>query len=47
MISIVVPCYNVERFIGNIVKDVNAQTFTDWELIFVSNGKNQERQIAL
>lgn len=39
MISIIVPCYNAEKY---IVSDVLKQTYTDWELILVSNGKNRK-----
>lgn len=46
MISIIVPCYNAEKYI-DIVSDVLKQTYTDWELILVSNGKKQEKQLAI
>lgn len=42
MISIIVPCYNAEKYIKDIVSDVLKQTYTDWELILVSNGKNRK-----
>lgn len=47
MISIIVPCYNAEKYIKDIVSDVLKQTYTDWELILVSNGKKQEKQLAI
>lgn len=47
MISIIVPCYNAENYIENIVSDIQKQTYTDWELVLVSNGKNQNRQLAV
>lgn len=37
-ISIVIPCYKAEKFISDIIHDVLAQTFVDYELIIVSNG---------
>ena len=36
-ISIVVPCYNCERYIEETVKSVCKQSFTDWELILVDD----------
>ena len=37
-VSIVVPVYNAEKFIGQTVKSVLAQTYLDWELILAENG---------
>jgi len=45
MISIVVPCHNAENYIDQVVEDMKAQTYRDWEMILVSNGLNQEDQI--
>lgn len=46
-VSIVLPCYRAERYIADIVGDVAAQTFTDWELIVVSNGAGQQPQLDI
>ena len=43
-ISIVVPVYKAEAFISNLIDDVLAQTYQNWELILVSNGPNREKQ---
>lgn len=37
-ISVVVPVYNVERFLPRCVQSLLAQTFTDWEMILVDDG---------
>lgn len=37
LISIVVPVYNAERFISETVQCVKAQTYENWELIFVDD----------
>lgn len=37
MISIVVPVYHVEKYIGACIDSVVAQTSTDWELILVAD----------
>lgn len=37
-ISIIVPVYNVERYIGRCVESIISQTFKDWELILVDDG---------
>lgn len=38
LISVIVPVYNVEQYIGKCVESVFAQTYTNWELILVDDG---------
>ncbi|HLV40460.1 glycosyltransferase [Xanthomarina sp.] len=38
LISIVVPCYNVETFINNALQSIFLQTYTNWECILVDDG---------
>ncbi|HEY3328724.1 MAG TPA: glycosyltransferase [Capsulimonadaceae bacterium] len=40
MITIVIPAYNSERFVGDNLASVVAQTFTDWEAIVVDDGSS-------
>lgn len=37
MISIVIPTYNVAKFIGGAVESILRQTYSDWELIIVDD----------
>lgn len=37
-ISVIVPVYNAERFLGNCVDSVEAQDFQDWELLLIDDG---------
>ena len=37
VISISMPAYNVEKYIGKAIESILAQTFTDWELIIVDD----------
>lgn len=37
-VSIITPVYNAKRFIEATIKSVQAQTFTDWEMILVDDG---------
>ena len=37
-ISIVIPCFNRERFLPETLDSLNAQTFSDWEAIVVDDG---------
>jgi len=37
IISIIVPVYNVEKYIERIVRSIQKQSFSDWELILVDD----------
>lgn len=37
-ISIIVPVYNVEKYLNRCIDLILAQTFTDFELILVDDG---------
>ena len=37
MVSIITPSYNTARFIGDTIRCVLAQTYTDWEMIIVDD----------
>jgi GT2 family glycosyltransferase len=37
-VSVVIPAYNRERFVGLTIDSVRAQTFEDWELIVFDDG---------
>lgn len=37
-VSIMMPAYNAEKFIGEAVESVLSQTYQDWELIIVNDG---------
>lgn len=37
-ISVIIPVYQVEKYISNTIKSVIAQTYTDYEIILVNDG---------
>lgn len=40
LISIIMPAYNTEEFIGRAIASVLAQTYEQWELIIIDDGSN-------
>ena len=36
--SIIVPVYNVEKYLDECVQSIVSQDFSDWELILVDDG---------
>lgn len=37
-ISIIIPVYNVERYLRQCIDSILAQTFTDYELLLIDDG---------
>lgn len=37
LVSIIVPVYNAERFIAKTIRDVQKQTYAEWELLLVDD----------
>ncbi len=42
MISIIIPVYNVEKYLADCLDSVLEQTFTDWEAILVNDGSSDK-----
>lgn len=42
MISIVIPLYNKEQFVGQTIKSLLSQTFKEFEAIFVDDGSTDK-----
>ncbi len=37
-VSVIIPIYNSEKYLNNLIECINAQTYTDFEVIFVNDG---------
>lgn len=46
-ISVVLPCHKEEACVGDMIADVLSQSYDDLELIVVSNGEGQEKQLSV
>lgn len=38
LLSIIIPVYNVEKYIGRCLDSIISQTFTNWECIIIDDG---------
>ena len=42
LVSIIMPCYNMEKFIAHSIQSVRNQSFTDWELLIVDDASTDK-----
>lgn len=42
MISVIVPCYNAEKFIDKCFESMKNQTYTNYEIIFINDGSEDK-----
>ena len=41
-ISVIVPVYNAEKYVGRCIESVQAQTYSDWQMILVDDGSKDK-----
>lgn len=46
LVSIITPCYNSARFIGETIESIQAQTYTNWELL-ITDDCSQDNSIEI
>lgn len=47
MISVIVPVYNVEKYIHETIQSVVNQTYQDWELLLVEDGSSDNSRVVI
>ena len=45
-VSIIIPVYNAEKFIGKTIESVQAQTYKNWEIV-IMNDKSTDRSYEI
>ena len=45
-VSVIINCYNGEKFLEKAINSIYAQTFSDWEIIFFDN-KSSDRSASI
>ena len=46
-ISLIVPCYNVEKYLPTCFESIKNQTFRDFEVIFVNDASTDNTGIMI
>ena len=46
-ITIIVPCYNVEKYITKNILSILSQSYTNFEVIYINDGSNDNTLIIL
>ena len=42
LVSVIMPCYNMEKFIAYTIESVQRQTYTHWELLIVDDASTDK-----
>lgn len=46
-VSIITPCWNGEKYIGETIESVLAQTYPDWEMVIVDDGSTDSSRAII
>ena len=43
LVSVITPCYNSEKYIGNLIKSIVNQTYPNLEFIMIDDGSKDNK----
>lgn len=46
-VSVIMPCYNDGKYINEAIESIKKQTYTNWELIIIDDGSDEEDTINI
>lgn len=46
-VSIIIPCFNNEKFVGEALESLRNQTFGDWEAVVVNDGSTDDSEAVI
>ncbi len=46
-VSVIMPAYNAEKFIGKAIDSIISQSFEDWELIIINDGSTDNTELII
>ena len=47
LVSVITPTYNCAKFIGETIESVQAQTYQQWEMIFVDDCSTDNTKLSI
>lgn len=47
LVSVIMPCYNDGKYIMEAIESIKCQTYTQWELIIIDDGSDDEETIRI
>lgn len=47
LVSVIMPCYNMERYISETIASVQRQTYTHWELLIVDDASTDKTAVIV